>query len=576
VRERVKVLLVEDDEDDYILARDMLNDAFVENPFLRWVRSPRDGLEAISEDDFDVCLVDYRLAGESGLTFIHEASLRATAPPMILLTGQDNREVDLAAMRAGANDYLVKGQLTAPLLGRAIRYAIEHKKVTDRLVMLAQYDSLTGVANRALFLTRLSEAIAHSRRGGKRVALLLLDVDHFKGVNDTLGHPIGDGLLKEVAGRLISLTRETDTVARLGGDEFAVIATNIADEDGAAYLAQRIIERLTEPFVLEGQEVLASVSIGVTFGDPDSGTPDQMLKDSDVALYQAKSTCRGTYHFFDGEMDTRRKVQEALERDLRCALDKGEFVLHFQPKINARTREVIGSEALVRWRHRARGLVPPADFIALAEATGLIHRLGEWVMREACAQAVAWQAAGLGAMPVAVNVSVGQLKRAELVSTVGRVIAETGIDPSCLELEVTESTIVDSLDTVVRMLQGCRDLGVSVAIDDFGTGYSTLSRLKGLPVDRIKIDRSFVRNIPDDPHDVAITKAIVTLTQSLHLKVTAEGVETESQLAFLRQIGCEEAQGFYFSKPLPAEEFAAWLAAWRQTNGSPRLASGGA
>ena len=552
------ILLVEDDEDDYVLARGLLSEIFGPSLKLDWVETWDAGLEALRKGTHDICLADFRLGDRNGLELVREAATLGCTVPIILLTGQDNREIDLAAVKAGATDYLVKGEITAPLLDRAIRYAIERKKVEMQLVRFAQYDSLTGLANRSLFHTRLGDAIAHAKRTKQLVAVLLLDLDHFKNVTDSLGHPVGDMLLTQVSERLTACARETDTVARLGGDEFAVIATNMTHGDGAAALARKLIDALAAPFTLNGQEVFTATSMGITLFPLDDKEPDQLLKNADMALYQAKAEGRGRYRFYDVKMNARAQARKTLEFEMRRALERHEFCLHFQPKINTFTGDLTGVEALIRWQHPERGMVLPGEFIPVAETTGLIVPLGDWVLHTACAQSVAWQKMGLPPVPVAVNVSAIQFKGTDFIDTVTRAIDESGIDPACLELELTESTVMDETEVMTELLHRLRDLRLNVAIDDFGTGCSSFLRLKELPVNKLKIDLSFVRNVTDDPANAAITKTIITLAKNLNLGVIAEGVETAEQFAFLLQHECQEVQGYYISRPLSGDQFTVW------------------
>ena len=556
--ETLRILLVEDDEDDYVLARDLLSEIMDLTVELDWVTTYESGRTAISRDRHDVTLVDYRLGERTGLDLVREAVAEGCKAPIILLTGQNSRALDLQAMKAGAVDYLVKGEITAPLLDRAIRYAIERKEVEERLRMLAHYDVLTGLANRSLFQFRLREAVAQAKRTGQRVAVLLLDLDHFKDINDTLGHPAGDLLLKGVSERLRACARETDTVARLGGDEYAVIATNVKEAEGADVLALKIIDAIARPFHLDGEEVFARTSVGIALTGADVDEPEDILKNADMALYQAKSEGRGTYRFHDSEMNARVRKRKALEADIRRALEGRRFHLHYQPQVSAIGGDVVGAEALLRWHEPGRGNVSPGEFIPVAEATGQIVALGEWVLKAACRQIVAWCEAGLPPIRVAVNLSAIQFKGPSLVDTVMCAVDETGVDPDWVELEITESAIMDNVKRNTETLHQLHDHGFQIAMDDFGTGYSSLSYLKRFPVDKVKIDQSFVRDLTHDADDAAIASAIITLCKSLNLESVAEGVETREQLEYLTWLGCGTVQGYYFTKPLAADEFAAW------------------
>jgi diguanylate cyclase (GGDEF)-like protein len=556
--ESPNILLIEDDEDDYLLAHDLLSEVFGNQLRFEWANNWQAGLEAISSRKHDVCLIDYRLGQRSGLDIIRDAVEQGSSIPFILLTGQDDREIDLEAMEAGATDYLVKGQISAPLLDRAIRYSIEQKKVETRLANMARYDELTGLANRTLFRSHLVDCISQTKRNGKVGALLLLDLDNFKDINDSLGHPAGDLLLKEVSVRLAEGVRESDFVARLGGDEFAVIATNLNDTGGASVLARKIIEEMVDPVNIDDWDVFTSTSIGITMFPQDSADPDQLLKNADMALYHAKNNGRGKFQFYNAELNARAQKRKEMEADLRQTLEEGGFSLHFQPKVNLLDGRVVGVETLLRWPHPEQGMIPPDEFIPVAEVTGLIVPIGDWVLRAACAQHAAWRDEGLPPIPVAVNLSAVQFKSPGLMDVVVQALGDWNIEPTDLELEITESMIMDNLDLTTEMLHRLHGLGVRLAIDDFGTGHSSLAYLKRFPMDCLKIDRSFVRDIVDDPDDAAIATTIVTLAKHLRLGVVAEGVETESQLEILRRQGCEEAQGYFYSRPLPPKDFADW------------------
>lgn len=394
---------------------------------------------------------------------------------------------------------------------------------------------------------------------GDLVAVMLLDLDHFKDINDSWGHPVGDALLKSVADRLVSNTRETDTVSRLGGDEFAIIATNLADPEGAATLAHKAIKAISEPFNLDGQEVRTATSIGISLYPMDKTDPEKLLKHADFALYQAKGAGRGTFQFYDAEMNARRRARKTLEAELGLALERRELSLHYQPKVHAITGAVTGVEALLRWTHPERGAIPPTEFIPIAEASGQIVEIGRWVMETACAEHFVWRKAGLPPISMAVNLSGIQLRRPDLVDTVVKVVADTGIEPQHLEFEITEGTIIDKQGSVIKVLHALRGRGHKLSIDDFGTGYSSLVHLKQFPVDSLKIDRSFVANIPDSPDDVAITRAVIALAQSLNLRTVAEGVENWAQFTCLQEWDCRELQGYYFCRPVPSEQFVAWF-----------------
>ncbi len=436
----------------------------------------------------------------------------------------------------------------------------ERKRAEERIRHLAHHDQLTDLPNRALLQDRLRQALALAHRGGSRVGLLLLDLDCFKDLNDTLGHPAGDWLLRAVADRLGAAIRPSDTLARLGGDEFAVVQPGLDGPEGAAALAQRLIDTLVAPFPLEAQEVHVSASVGVAVFPEHSKHADGLVRKADLALYRAKQDGRGRSRFFEPAMDAEVQARRRLERELRRALKRDEFTLHYQPQVNLMTDRVESVEALVRWRHPERGLVLPGEFIPAAEASGLIRPLGAWVLAEACRQARAWRDAGLE-LVIAVNLSPAQLRHDGMLSEIDGALRGSGLDPRWLELEITESLLLELSEGATDCtLCGLIARGIRLALDDFGTGYSSLASLRRLPVSKIKIDRSFVRDIGRDPEDEAVVQAMVSLGHALGKRVVAEGVENEVQLAFLRRLGCDAAQGFLLARPMTAAEIGPLLA----------------
>jgi diguanylate cyclase (GGDEF)-like protein/PAS domain S-box-containing protein len=440
------------------------------------------------------------------------------------------------------------------LVGRDIT---ERKMAAARIHHLAHHDSLTDLPNRVLFQERLRQALAQAKRGGGQLALMFLDLDKFKDINDTLGHHIGDLLLKAVAKRLKRCVRETDTVARLGGDEFAVILTNLADAADASTVAETIINSIADPFGLEDHEVLTSTSIGITVYPHDAASADQLLKNADLAMFRSKAEGRNNYHFYVAEMDAEVQARKLLERDLRAAMGTEQLELHYQPLIELSTGEVVGCEALIRWNHPHRGWISPAEFIPVAEKSELIAPLGRWILHRACLQGRAWLDEGLPPMKVAVNLSPAQFKHnQQLVTQVSDILSQARLDPTQLQLEITEGIAMQNIDATLEVLRQLRAMGVVISIDDFGTGYSSLNYLKRFPVDKLKIDRSFVTDIGLHPDNAAVVKAIVNLGHSLGTRVNVEGVETREQLDFLIEHDVDEAQGFYFAKALPAAEFA--------------------
>ncbi|MFN3389678.1 MAG: putative bifunctional diguanylate cyclase/phosphodiesterase [Allosphingosinicella sp.] len=425
----------------------------------------------------------------------------------------------------------------------------ERQAAEARIAYLARHDPLTDLPNRVVLSEALDSALVRTARG-EQVAVMCLDLDRFKAVNDTLGHSVGDALLRQVAARLKDRVRETDVVARLGGDEFAIVEVGSVQPTGATQLADRVISALSQPFHIDGHEISVGCSIGISIAPEDGRIAEQLLRNADLALYRAKSEGRGQHRFFAAEMDERMQVRRRLELDLRRALGAGEFQLAYQPLITVESGAVAGFEALLRWEHPVRGLVMPDEFIPLAEEIGLIVPIGDWVLRDACATAAAWPRG----TRVAVNLSPVQFRGGNLVQSVIRALSASGLAPECLELEITEGVLLTNSSETLEMLHSLRGLGVRVAMDDFGTGYSSLSYLRAFPFDKIKIDRSFVHDILEDPEAMAIVRAVTDLGRSLGMSTTAEGIETKEQLAQLRLDGCTEVQGYLLGRPMDAGE----------------------
>jgi diguanylate cyclase (GGDEF)-like protein/PAS domain S-box-containing protein len=435
----------------------------------------------------------------------------------------------------------------------------ERKAAEKQIEFLAYRDVLTGLPNRLLLHDRFEQAVGFAERAGTKVALLFLDLDNFKIINDSLGHAVGDALLKEIAARLGECVRDTDTISRQGGDEFLIVLPDLRGADAITPVLLKIRERLQAPFELEGHELSTSASMGVAIYPDDGQDFDTLLKKADTAMYRAKDAGRNSYRFFDEQMNIEAVEHLTVKNGLRRAVERDEFVLHYQPQFDLSTGAVVGVEALLRWNHPELGLVPPARFIPVAEDSGLIVPIGEWVIFEACRQAVAWQAAGLPPLIMAVNLSAVQFKRGDVEQTVTQALKSSGFDPQLLELELTESILIHNTENVLASVQRLKLLGVKLSIDDFGTGYSSLSYLKRFAVDKLKIDQSFIRDLATDPDDAAIIRAIIQMARSLNLKTIAEGVETAGILEQLRLFNCDEAQGYYFARPMPAQAFADFL-----------------
>ncbi|HKK01296.1 MAG TPA: EAL domain-containing protein, partial [Desulfuromonadales bacterium] len=428
-----------------------------------------------------------------------------------------------------------------------------HKQAEQEIRQLAYFDTLTGLPNRTLLKDRFAQALVFARRDQRPVGVMMIDVDRFKGVNDSHGHAMGDQLLKALADRLRGMVRTSDTVARPGGDEFILLLPAVAHEQDIALVAQKIKETLHPPFNIDGQETFLTVSIGIAVFPLDGQDTDTLLRNADTAMYVAKEQGKNRYQFFSSEMNDKAVARVTLETDLRQGIERGEFSLDYQPQIDLATGVITGVEALLRWHHPQKGIISPVNFIPAAEETGLILPLGEWVLRTACRQARRWHLAGFPLLRMAVNLSALQFTQPDLLEMISGILEETGLPPQSLELEITESMLMENAREARTTLSGLKELGVSLAIDDFGTGYSSLSYLKHFPIDRLKIDQSFVRDIDTHCDDTAIVDSIIALGHSLHLSIIAEGVENEQQLQLLRQGRCHEMQGYFFSRPLSAE-----------------------
>ena len=428
---------------------------------------------------------------------------------------------------------------------------------------MAMEDPLTGLPNRAKFTEQLQAALDQADRTGRKVGVMLLDLDHFKNINDTLGHAAGDELLKQVSGRIRDCLRRTDSVARLGGDEFAVISTNAQAFENIHRVGQRLIESLARPFIVEGKEIHTGTSIGVTIYPDDPGDQGQLLRNADLALYKAKEDGRGNCWLFDERLHLEMQARSTLERDLRDALAENQFFMVYQPQFDIRTGEIVGAESLIRWRHPERGLISPGEFIPVAESTRQIIPISDWVIRHVCGQLATWAKEGLQVPKVSVNISPLHFRQEDLVEHFERALKSSGVDPQRLEIEITESLAMAAGDSTLATLNRLKAMGVGLSIDDFGTGYSSLSRLKDFPVDRLKIDQSFIRNASENDSDAAISSAVIQLGHTLNLRVIAEGAETREQIELLASAGCDEVQGFYLSKPLTAEDFEAFVGSYQ-------------
>ncbi|ABW26746.1 putative bifunctional diguanylate cyclase/phosphodiesterase [Acaryochloris marina] len=673
----IKLLLVEDDEDDYFFFEDLLDDFQSIQFDLDWADTYDKGLEAVQRHQHDIYVFDFRLGSRTGLDLLEEVVALGHRIPIILLTGQEDREIDLAAMTAGATDYLVKGMITSALLERSIRYAINHTRTlvalqereeqynlvaqasndglwdwnlqthqvyysprwaaiigqaevtlqpsiqewfdrihpedkerfridlrrhlrrettafecqyrmlhrdqsyrwvssrgmavfgpknrvvrmagshTDLTNHVALYDHLTGLPSRALFLDQLHRTLTRvNRQTNYLFAVLFLDCDRFKVINDSLGHAIGDQLLIEVAQRLTTALRPGDVIARLGGDEFAILLENIAGQDQAEQVASRLNRELEKAFELQGHTVYISASIGIALNSDHSPQAENLLRDADNAMYRAKALGKSRYVVFEAAMRDRVQALLRVETDLRAAIANQEFQLYYQPIISLKTHEIVSLEALIRWQHPQRGLISPQEFIPVAEETGLILAIGQWVLEESCQQLWQWHQTltEIPPLSISVNLSRKQFSQASLGKQIQSILSETGVSARHLKLEITETMIMENEVMVSELISQLRALGLQLQIDDFGTGYSSLSFLHNFPLDTLKIDRSFIEGLVTDTEKSEIVRTMITLAHNLGMTAIAEGVETQAQLQWLQQHHCDCVQGYLLSKPLSAAQ----------------------
>jgi diguanylate cyclase (GGDEF)-like protein len=569
---RATILLIDDDEQIRKLLIELLGADYE----CVTAGSAEEALAVLKTMSFAMVISDINMGGISGLDLVPQVHQAAPDTVVVMVSGQQSIDYAIEAMRAGAFDYMTK-PLDLRHVDAAVQRALVHhqllvgkrayendleelvKRRTAEVKHMAYYDTLTGLPNRALFMDRLTQAVTVAMHSRQMVGALFLALDRFKKINDTLGHTIGDRLLQEAAERLKNCVSGGDTVARFDGDEFALLLTKVDSTEDLVEISRSINEVLKPSFMLEGQDVYVTASIGISLFPLDGGDTDTLLKNAGAALYRAKMQGGNNYQFYTSDMNDKAVKRLALESSLRHAIAHEEFVLYYQPVIDIPSMKVVGAEALLRWQHPELGLLAPGDFISLAEDTGLILPIGAWVLRTACTQTRLWQKAGFPEFRIAVNVSARQFQDEHLLEMVVQTLSETELESGCLELELTESSLMQNAESAVRTLQGLRTMGVKIAIDDFGTGYSSLGYLKLLPLDILKLDRSFVDGATSDLDDAAMVTAIITLAQNLRLKVIAEGIETQAHLDFLRSLGCDQGQGFFLGRPMPAEQFCSFV-----------------
>ncbi len=568
----MKLLLVEDNLDDAAFLGASLRRHQGGQVELVHVRSVKAAAARMAGETFDIVLLDLNLPDTNGLAAVDAIQALDERMPIVALSSQDNEEFAVSILNKGVQDYIVKWEGEGRTILRSIRYAIERKRAEVRLNYLAQFDPLTEIGNRQYFHDQLQRATARARRDGSKVALFFLDIDQFKVVNDTLGHHAGDQLLQEVARRLSAQVRSGDLMARLGGDEFAILMEGIDTVMDAATIAQQLLEAISKPFVVDGRQINVTTSIGITFYPNDHGDAERLLKNADIAMYQAKDSGRNNFKFFTERMHTELMEYHELERDIADALQKQAFRLAFQPKVNLVNRRLQGLEALLRWECPKRGEVSPTKFIPVAETSGHIVPLGYWVLNSVCETIRRWEAQGLPLVPVSVNVSTRQFQQPDFAKRVAATLKAHRLPPRLIELEMTEGLLMEDTETAHRGLRNLKDIGVRISIDDFGTGHSCLSYLRRFPIDVLKIDRSFVNEVGESEDSRIIIDAIISLARSLKLDTVAEGVETNAQLDFLLERGCQVAQGFLFGTPMSPEDVAPLLRdLLDETNISPSI-----
>ena len=554
--DRKRVLLIEDNPGDVRLIREMLAEGDDDLFQLDCVGRLSQGLEYLSTRSAGVVLLDLSLPDSYGFDTFLKVYAHSPKVPIIVLTGHDDQTVALSAVKTGAQDYLVKGKIDRDLLLRSMQYSIERKRYQEQLEYQANYDALTGLPNRNLLHDRLRQSV-YAQRFVRSIGVVFLDIDHFKFVNDSLGHNMGDKLLQKVAERLLGAVRDGDTVARLGGDEFILILNDQTGQEVIYRAMQRIINKIAEPIEIEGQELLVTCSAGISLYPQDGADVETLLKNADAAMYRAKEKGRNNFQFYTAEMNRQVNERLKMEASLRRALERNELEVYYQPRIDVASGALVGCEALLRWQHPERGLLLPERFIGLAEETGLIVPIGEWVLKSACAQMRSWQKNGAAPIAVSVNLSMRQFRQEGLAGAVDEALRHSGLDPRLLEMELTESLVMQDTEAAIRVLGRLREIGVELSVDDFGTGHSSLSYLTRLPISALKIDQSFVQHVKGtgNPDEGIVAQAIISLAHNLKLKVVGEGVESGAQFEFLKKHACDEVQGYYFGVPMPPDEF---------------------
>ena len=555
----IRTLLINAHRDQYIEMARLLGDVTASDYEMTWCADYQYALEAMLAPIHDIILLDYEHAPDICEELLRAASAHGCSTPIVCLTAKDNPELDQAAIRGGAADYLIKDQLDTVQIERTIRYAMDRKSAESELARLAHYDALTGIPNRLLFNDRLDRALQRADRGDSPFALLYVDLDGFKTVNDMHGHDVGDKLVQGIAERLSQCIRRTDSVARIGGDEFTVLLEKINSTNDTVMVAQKIIDVITEPFTIDGQQLRVGSSIGIAVY-PEAGTDAKtLLKHADMAMYEAKAMQGSTYRFFTDQMNNEALDQGRLELELRAAINNDELAMYYQPRISLQTGKIIGAESLLRWHHPERGLLLPDEFILPAKQLGLLSPMGYWAMNRLCQDINAMDQLNLAPLRISFNVAHEQFIAPNFVTKIESILSANKVSGSRFEFELAETDVIESLAEIAADMQQLEQRGVRFSLDDFGTGFSSLPQLQRLPITTLKLDKSHVQKVVNDQDSANMVRAMIHLAHALTLKVVAEGVETERQKDFLNENNCDQMQGFIFSEPLSFDDFTKLL-----------------
>ncbi len=549
MEQAVKILFIDREHGEYLLIADILSHIRHVNYELTWCDQLEAALPKVMAEEYDVILLDYFWGDRNARDLLNAARVQACQTPIVVMTDEMEAEVDHEAIRAGASDYMIKGQIDSQLLERTLRYAIERKQTELHLARLAHYDPLTEIPNRILFRDRLEHAIRLAERDKTYFTLMFVDLNGFKQVNDTFGHDAGDALIRICAERLNESMRRSDSVARMGGDEFTLLLQNIASNTDVAHIAQKVIDSLSAPALINGYEVVVGCSIGIAIYPQGGQDADTLLKSADIAMYKAKQEEGSTFCFFTDAMNRDVRRQLRLESDLRKALNKNQFFLQYQPRIDVSTGKVIALEALLRWDHPDNGILDAKEFVAIAEDTGLITAIGYWVIRQACNDLKKIHQIFGQELVMSINLSVRQFKDDQLVQMIAEIFSETGIQAGDIEFELTETTFMENIDLVSLCMRPLAFFGINFTLDNFGTGSSSFLHLQRLPITAVKIDSRFMAELQRSRSDRRLVSAMINLAQNLGKVVIAEGVESEEQKDWLQKTGCDQMQGYYFSSP---------------------------